>query len=213
MTDAGQTDKVAAPRGILAPYRVIPDFLGAGRVADLLAFARDHEAEFARTGVGVGDGGRTTNPQIRRSRGLSRLGRFRPLLQARMREQAPALIAQLRLSPFEVAQVELELVAHGDGAFYRRHIDTASGVGAEHLRVLSGVYYFHRQPKPFAGGALRLYAIGDEARFVDIEPVCDSLLIFPAWAPHEVLPVSVPGDRFEDSRFAINCWLRQRRAA
>ena len=210
MTDAAQTDKRAPPRGFLAPYRVIPDFLGADLVAELLAFARDHEAAFAPTGVG-GGAGRVTDPQIRRSRGLRALGRFRPLLKARLRERAPALIAALRMSPFEVSRIELELVAHGDGAFYKRHIDTATSSGGEHMRVLSAVYYFHRQPKPFTGGALRLHAIGDDARFVDIEPLCDGLLIFPAWAPHEVMPVSVPSGRFADSRFAINCWLKQRR--
>ena len=136
---------------------------------------------------------------------------FRPLLKARLLELAPTLIAELRLTPFEVSKVELELVAHGDGAFYKRHIDTATARDAAHLRVLSGVYYLHREPRAFSGGALRLYAIGNNARFVDIEPVCNALLVFPAWAPHEVLPVSVPSGRFADARFAINCWLKQRR--
>jgi Rps23 Pro-64 3,4-dihydroxylase Tpa1-like proline 4-hydroxylase len=72
--------------------------------------------------------------------------------------------------------------------------------------VLSGVYYFHRLPKPFSGGALRLHAIGDESRFADIEPACDTLVVFPAWAPHEVLPVRCPSGAFMDSRFSINCW-------
>jgi Rps23 Pro-64 3,4-dihydroxylase Tpa1-like proline 4-hydroxylase len=106
--------------------------------------------------------------------------------------------------------VELELVAHGDGAFYRRHIDTQTATERSHIRVLSGVYYFHRQPKRFTGGALRLYAIGDPQRFTDIEPTHNTLVVFPAWAPHEVQPVRCPSGQFMDSRFAINCWLHAR---
>jgi Rps23 Pro-64 3,4-dihydroxylase Tpa1-like proline 4-hydroxylase len=45
--------------------------------------------------------------------------------------------------------------------------------------------------------------------FVDIEPANDTLVFFPSWYPHEVLPVSCPSGRFEDSRFAINCWVHR----
>ena len=135
------------------------------------------------------------------------------MLRARALELAPDLIAGLRLTPFEISKVELELVAHGDGAFYARHIDTAMSGSAEHVRVLSAVYYLHRQPRAFDGGALRLYAIGDDSRFVDVEPASNTLVAFPSWAPHEVRPVSCPSGRFGDSRFAVNIWLRKRRAA
>ncbi len=36
----------------------------------------------------------------------------------------PALIDELRVTPFQVDSFGIELVAHGDGAFYKRHIDT-----------------------------------------------------------------------------------------
>ena len=81
-------------------------------------------------------------------------------------------------------------------------------------RALTGVFYFHRQPKGFSGGELRLYAIGraeDDRRYVDLTPGSDTLLLFPSWAPHEVRPVSCPSGAFLDSRFAINCWYRHRR--
>jgi SM-20-related protein len=69
--------------------------------------------------------------------------------------------------------------------------------------------------RSLAGGALRLYAIGGEAdqKFVDIEPLRNSLLMFPSWAPHEVMPVSCPSKRFIDSRFAINCWVHRKKSA
>ena len=82
----------------------------------------------------------------------------------------------------------------------------------KNIRALSGVYYLHRAPKGFSGGALRFYAIGDANRFVDVEPVHNSLLVFPSWAPHEVMPISCPTGAFMDSRFAVNCWLHRRSA-
>jgi len=41
-----------------------------------------------------------------------------------------------------------------------RHNDTSVGEAPGHgHRVLSGVYYFHREPKAFSGGCLRVHAI------------------------------------------------------
>ena len=63
-----------------------------------------------------------------------------------------------------------------------------------------------------AGGVLRIYSFtdnNDTGSFVDIELTNDSLVFFPSWLTHEVLPVTCPSGRFEDSRFAINCWVRR----
>jgi Rps23 Pro-64 3,4-dihydroxylase Tpa1-like proline 4-hydroxylase len=115
------------------------------------------------------------------------------------------------VSPIAEPTLENELVAHGDGAFYKRHIDTktADYQDVERIRVLSGVYYFYTEPKAFTGGALRLYTIGGKEgeNFVDIEPVRNSLIVFLSWVPHEVLLTYCPSKRFVDSRFAINCWI------
>ena len=212
MTQAEQSAQGRAEaRGLMPPHLVLRDFLPSETVAELLAFAVAHEGEFEPTGVG-GDTETSPNRRIRVSLGLRRIGPFRRLLAARMHELAPRLTAELKLTPFELARVELQLVAHGDGAFYRRHIDTATDGGGDTLRVLSGVYYFHREPRGFSGGALRLHAIGPGVLdHVDIEPASNTLIAFPAWAPHEVRPVSCPSGLFADARFSINCWLRQAR--
>lgn len=208
MSNVDEPAPPAAARAYMPPVRVLTDFLAPAEAARLLDYAGANEGEFKPTLVGVGDKGRV-EPSFRVSRAARALGETGPLLDRRLRDIAPELIAALRLSPFEVSQVELQLVAHGDGAFYRRHIDTQTMVDVTHLRVLSGVYYVHRAPKGFSGGALRLFAIGDERRFLDIEPAHNTLVVFPAWAPHEVRPVSCPSSDFMDSRFAVNCWLRK----
>ena len=119
-------------------------------------------------------------------------------------------------------RVELELAAHGDGAHYQAHVDVLRGLdgkllGKEYgeVRLLSAVYYFYSEPKAFTGGALRIYRMGlgakeasnDPANYVDLQPVQNSLVVFPAWALHEVRPVSVPSGEFEHYRFALNCWF------
>jgi len=47
---------------------------------------------------------------------------------------------------------------------------------------------------------------------VNIEPGRNGPLMFPSWAPHEVMPVNCPSGRFADSRFAINCWVYRRKS-
>jgi hypothetical protein len=202
----------ASPRGLMPPYVVLRYFLDETTVAGLFAFALSKQPDFAPTRVV----GKAVDPSIRISNGLRELGGYRPLIKDKILGLVPGLIARLQVTPFDACAVETELVAHGDGAFYKRHADTQTAVYNEvdRIRVLSGVYYFNAEPKAFAGGALRLYAIGGrpEQDFVDIEPLHNSLLVFPSWAPHEVMPVHCPSQRFMDSRFAINCWVHRRKA-
>jgi hypothetical protein len=201
-------------RAIMPPYLVLHRFLDTDTVAGLLAFTLAHEAAFAPTKTGRSGQGKV-DPRVRISTGTRELGPFKPIFRSKMLALVPDVVARLRTTPIESPFVELELVAHNDGAFFRHHIDTHTHDDCGSLRVLSSVFYFHTRPKAFSGGALRLYAIGDPARatFVDIEPTHNTLLAFPSWAPHEVRPVSCPSRRFADSRFAINCWVHRARAA
>jgi len=108
----------------------------------------------------------------------------------------------------------LELVAQGDGGFFAKHGDTyRSDPRARGDRMISAVFYFHRAPKAFSGGQLRLHGLsastGEVAR--DIEPLQGRLVVFPSWWPHEVLRVSCESGAFEDSRFSLNCWIHRAR--
>jgi SM-20-related protein len=192
--------------GLMPPYLVLRDFLDEEMVAGLLDYAVSRQSDFTATRIGPN----AVDPSVRISAGLSDLGKFRQVLKTKILGLLPTLIAQLRVSPVDEPRLETELVAHGDGAFFIRHIDTDRRYhDIKQNRVLSGIYYFNAEPKAFTGGVLRLHAIGGKEgeNFVDIEPVRNSLLIFLAWAPHEVLPVRCPSNRFIDSRFAINCWV------
>jgi SM-20-related protein len=212
-TDLERSDQAKTPvRGRLVPYLVLHDFLDEAAVAGLLDYALSRHSDFAPTTVVPG----TVDSSTRVSIGLRELGGYRKVFKAKILELVPTLISRLHVSPFEASWLETELVAHGDGAFYKQHIDTQTDSHEDkQIRILSGVYYFNAEPKAFTGGALRLHAIGGKngENFVDIEPVRNGLLVFPAWAPHEVLPVSCPSKRFIDSRFAINCWVCRKNAA
>jgi Rps23 Pro-64 3,4-dihydroxylase Tpa1-like proline 4-hydroxylase len=198
----------AALRSIMPPYLVLHDLLEQETVDRLLEHALAREAAFAPTGVGRSKKD-AVKPEIRISVATRDLGPFKPILKSKVLGLVPGLVAQLRTTPLQDPKLELQLVAHNDGAFYRRHIDTQTASDRDGIRVLSGVYYFYAEPRAFTGGALRLYAIGGsrDENFIDIEPVRNSLLVFPSWAPHEVMPVSCPSKRFIASRFAINCWV------
>jgi SM-20-related protein len=201
--------ETASTRGLMPPHVVLRDFLDAATVNGLLDFALSRQSDFVPARVVS----RGVNTSIRVSASLREVGAYRQALKSKILGLVPELIARLQVTPFESSRFETELVAHGDGAFYKRHADTQTARynDLDQIRVLSGVYYFNAEPKAFGGGALRLYAIGGKEGedFVDIEPLCNSLLVFPSWAPHEVMPVSCPSRRFIDSRFAINCWVHR----
>ena len=144
------------------------------------------------------------------------LGEWREHFLDRVMARFGELTASLGVRPFAVADIEAELVAYNDGAFFVRHMDTRFDyreAGKDIHRMLSLVYYFHREPRGFAGGELELYPmLPGEPRV--IEPLSNRLIAFPSFLPHEVRRVSCPSGAFADSRFAINVWLsRARRGA
>ena len=176
-----------------APHHVVSPFLGRKGVDQLLDYCIGNEAAFAAASVGDGKQA-LIDGQLRRSRSLAIPDEFAHAVHAEFRRRLaimlPDLIAALKLSPF----------------------DTFTGAAdlPPTQRMISAVYYFHAAPKAFSGGALRLHPVlggGEDGSWVDVDPVCDSLVCFPSFAPHEVRPIACPSGRFSDSRFAINTWI------
>jgi SM-20-related protein len=197
--------------GALPPHLVLQNAFEPALVERLLAYAAAREADFLETGIGKNG---AVDKTVRRSRKIRDFGPLRDALESAFRTAMPQAICALGLAAFELADLSLELAAHGDGDFYSRHIDTFIGEHRQSSdRVLTGVYYFHNQPKAFEGGELRLYSplpVDKGGSYTDIEPAHNSLLLFPAWAPHEVRPISCKKGGFAQSRFAINCWYNRR---
>lgn len=190
----------------MMPYLRIEGAFGDALHNDILGWALDNEPRFAPSKLA----GELMEPTVRRSLSLRDIGPLRPAIEAHLSASAPAWIAALRVTLFALSDIELEMVAYNDGAHFALHSDTYTrDQKSRGDRMLSAIYYFHRQPKRFDGGYLRVHRIGaqpgDEG--VDIPPDDNSLVIFPAWGPHEVLPVMCRSKLFADSRFAINCWM------
>lgn len=193
----------------LPPYWVIDGAFGADLAAQLVEFALERESAFTEATVGKGTD-TAMRKGIRSSRTTQDFGALRDTLERRFRDVLPTAQSWLGLAPFALAGLSMELAAHGNGDFYHRHIDTfVAGPASGAHRVLTAVYYFHAIPQAFSGGELRLHALRGAEQgggHVDVEPQKDRLLLFPAWVPHEVRPISCPGGGFAQSRFAINCW-------
>ncbi|MFP5453975.1 MAG: 2OG-Fe(II) oxygenase [Alphaproteobacteria bacterium] len=201
----------------LPPHLVIDGAFGADIAEQLLAFAIAHEVEFVDSGIGNRKGKSEPtkiDKAVRNSRSIRDLGLLQTTVEKAFDAALPRAISGLGLAPFAPTSLSIELAAHGDGGFYRRHIDTFVGnARSASDRVLTGVYYFHDTPKGFSGGALRLHSllpVEQGGTCTDIEPANDRLLLFPAWVPHEVCEVHCATGVFRRSRFAINCWYNRR---
>jgi hypothetical protein len=95
---------------------------------------------------------------------------------------------------------------YGTGQFYAAHQDTKRNPGNQDIqhRIVTLVYYVHREPAAFTGGALTLIEAGER---VTVQPKHNRAVIFPSITFHEVEPVSMESEKFEDGRFSLNYWM------
>lgn len=193
--------------GRFLPHRILPDWLGETEAARLLAFSLAAEAHFIPTRLND-HGGSRRDSVVRESLVLKDLGTFAAPLRRRALALQAGLETAFGLSPTPANSTQIEMVAHGDGAFYRPHTDTFTGdeYTPGGRRRLTMVYYLHRRPRRFTGGRLRMFDLSGE-QSIEIEPTHDSLLVFPSSARHEVEEISCPEGAFADCRFAVNIWL------
>ena len=201
-----------------APHLIIDAFLPADIAAGLLDEIIAGGPLFTPSLVGAPRSGTTS--AVRSSLRLPGrtgvdLAPFRTAIEARFGE----LCAAVGIAPFAIYHNECSIVAHGDGDFYRTHVDTPTvrpAIRPKHVRVLSCVYYLHREPRRFSGGDLHIYPLGlprDDTAGVTIAPYHNRLVVFPAFVPHEVRDIACPTGAFADSRFSINCWLHREQTA
>lgn len=205
----------AAPQRPLPPCHQYRDFLDPAEHSALLDWSLASRDGFEPARLT----GHVIDPKRRIAERSRDLGPHRPMLERRLTEKLPDIFRRTGTRPFDIEYFELEIAAHGNGAFFAPHSDIPVGAGRKplggdktgrHDRLVSAVYYFHREPRRFSGGTLRLYRLGDKhavGDYVEFEPLQNSLVVFPSWVQHEVRPVSCPDCDFEDYRFAVNAWL------
>jgi SM-20-related protein len=169
--------------------KIYKDFLDSEERSKLDFLVQDQKAYFVPTTTSTGAA------NYRESKVL--FCEFSPIVN-KVAELIPQVSSILGL-PNQCSQIECQITHHRDGCFYRAHNDNGSPETA--TRFISYVYYFHAQPKEFLGGQLK---IGD----IYVEPEDNTIVFFPSGLIHEVLPVVVPSDRWENGRFTVNGWVR-----
>jgi Rps23 Pro-64 3,4-dihydroxylase Tpa1-like proline 4-hydroxylase len=208
-------------KGPMPPYAQFRDFLDDVTHQALLDWVSTQRANFVDATVTKSKAGHGTrlDPEVRIALKLGGLGALEAVLSGRLLEILPDAMASIGSCGPEPRSLELEITAYGDGAHFKPHLDIPIGSGRQPLgarkgedRVISAVYYFHNHPRGFSGGRLRLFRFGSEPAncaegdSIVIEPIDNSLVVFPSWAQHGVERVSCSSGDFDDYRYAVNCW-------
>ncbi|MDN3644930.1 2OG-Fe(II) oxygenase [Pontixanthobacter aestiaquae] len=195
-------------------FGVFDDAFGSELPARLLDFAIANEDGFETTMTSYSDGSEAVDTNFRTSkRFVGKLGDIGREYRAAFVEIMPKLFEAAGVPMVENPLLENELIATGDGGSLAKHIDTLTldnRDDVESERILSTVYYFHRQPRKFSGGEIEIHPLDGRADPKPVEPRHGRLIVFPAFAPHSVRGLTVPSRRFEDGRFSLNCWVRYR---
>ncbi|GEM_PF-439452 len=200
------------PTPIILPahYVQLEDFLTDAEHDEVMQTALRRSPEFVST---------TTVGDVSNYRQSSVLwGKWLPELHSMMRKKImshlPSVLDKLGLSSFLVSKVEMQMTAHHDGCYYKVHTDASSET--TQARQLTYVYYFHREPKVYKGGELKLYETELRGKVSTsrpisktIEPLNNSIVFFNSRCRHEVLPVSCPAEEFANGRFTLNGWVRR----
>ena len=198
------------PTGRIAPFVRLTDFLPpASRdrlLRDMLAAGERFAPARIRVNAGI-----IRNREVRDALVLDKptTRDVRSWFIPKLRAVLPEVLWRLRMEDLDLRRIELKVTVHLHGHFFAAHRDA----GRFEDQILSFVYYFHRAPKPFAGGDLLLHdAVRAAGAFSRVEPLLGSIVFFPSDCLHEVTPVACGAD-FGDGRFTVNGWIRGRSAA
>jgi len=186
---------------------------------ELMSYVLQHEAEFRSSEVisPSGDPG-VIDYNHRRSRVLMDLGKHEAVILERIRGALPRVLDRLGIEEFPITHVEAQITASNDGDFFAAHNDDAHEAIAS--RRVTFVYFFHREPRQFEGGELRLHDTrGPNDGFAkssyktgsyhSIVPRQNQIVFFPCSVLHEITRVECPSRAFADSRFTLNGWLHK----
>lgn len=195
------------------PHALIRDFMTQAELSQIWDFTQTHMDAFQASGAYNSQDPRNT-ALTRRSRILDGPdnGTMATLIFPKLQALMPKLWPQLHMRPTPLNKLECQITSHGDGDFFGIHID--NGAPSIAYRQVSYVFYFHREPKQFSGGLLRLYntlieggtaKCGNHA--ADIDPPRNSVIIFPPSIYHEVTPIRCASSALADQRLTMNGWM------
>ena len=194
---------------------VLDEFLAPQEVEELMRFTLAHESDFGSSEVvSPREVSGVVNYEHRRSRVLMDLVHHQDIMLERIKAVLPQVLHKLGMEEFSIAGVEAQITASNDGDFFHFHSDNSSQPVAS--RHLTFVYFFHREPRQFEGGELRIHdarleggAYVSQGSYQTIVPQQNQMVFFPCELLHEITPVKCSSQAFADSRFTLNGWLRQ----
>lgn len=206
---------IERPAVLPAKCVVLDEFLAPQELEKLTRYTLAHENDFRSSEVvsPIAEGG-VINYEHRRSRVLMDLGQHQDLILERINAVLPQVVDKLGMEQFSIAGEEVQITASNDGDFFLFHSDSGSDKVA--TRYLTFVYFFHRDPRQFEGGELRIHdarlegeAYVKEGSYQAIVPQQNQIVFFPCELLHEITPVKCSSRLFADSRFTVNGWLRR----
>jgi SM-20-related protein len=194
---------------------VLDEFLTSAELNTLRQYVLDQEMQFVISEVvSPGVAGGTVDYEHRRSRVLMDLGGHERMILDRLPTFLPRVLQKWGRDPFPISHVETQTTASNHGDFFRCHSDNSAEEVAS--REVTFVYFFHREPKQFSGGELRIYDSRREndnyvptANYRTIVPEQNQLVLFASGLSHEITPVDCTSGQFVDSRFTINGWVHR----
>jgi len=202
------------PETLTARWVVWDEFLAPQELASLVDYALGRESDFQVSEVLSPANAGVVDYEHRRSRVLMDLGKHERMVTDRVRNVLPLVLGKLGMEDFSMASVESQITSSNDGDFFRVHPDNGHDEVAG--RYLTFVYFFHREPKQFEGGELRIHDArlrGEHyvttGNYQTIVPQQNQIVFFPCSMLHEITPVKCPTGDFADSRFTLNGWLRR----
>ena len=203
------------PQKLEARCVVLDEFLAPQELDELTCFTLENESQFQVSEVLSPNAEKgVVNYDHRRSRVLTELGRYQDMVLDRIKAVLPQVLKKLDMEEFNISAVEAQVTASNDGDYFHFHSDN----GSDHVssRHLTFVYFFHREPRQFEGGELRIHDahldVGEyvsEGSYQTIVPQQNQIVFFPCELMHEITPVKCSSGAFADSRFTLNGWLRQ----
>jgi Rps23 Pro-64 3,4-dihydroxylase Tpa1-like proline 4-hydroxylase len=196
------------------PAVILDEFLVHQEWYKLLKYTLSNVGKFTRSEVVRPDGDSAVDLGYRRSRVLFELGEFGGIFRQRLLTFLPYMLARLGYPPFPVTDVEIQLTGSNHGEFFRVHSDNEADQSSG--RQLTFVYFFHREPRQFGGGELKIFkatracdVVGSNRPFRLIYPRQNQIVVFPSAFMHEILPVVCPSRHFDNSRFTVNGWFHR----
>ncbi len=209
--DSGISVPASAPKVAKQPavYARVDNLLPKEQLQQLLQYAIANEGRFVPSQNFYND------TDYRRSWVLYEFPEFSSVILNYVQMLMPQVLKSLKMEPFPIDYIECQMTAHNHGNYYKVHND--NGSPDAQTRELTYVYYFYREPKQFSGGELLIYDVElkngmyDKAdTYKTYNPSNNTIIFFPSYLMHEVLPVTCPSQQFSDSRFTVNGWVRRK---